>query len=249
MDGLFAETWSAMRPVWAQRPTQTNSLLEFALSGAETPLQLPFFFTNPMQWVGPIPAEPPRRAPAEEVEAAEPTAVKPLAVKLPKSSSRLTPSAEDVKDRNKSLDAWCAISDAMGPAFTVVTSMGGELDRKGAETLFATKGTGTLAVRASAWNLFLRYCKEVGSEPSALDEAAAHCYLEYVRRQGASPSRGDSFLRACNFAAGCCGFVRGLEISDSPRCRGEAALSMRDRQEWRQRTHGRSSGSKRQRKR
>ena len=236
LDGLLLETWSVMRPIWAQRPSTGNSLLDFALSGADTPLQLPASFGNQMQWIGPIPAEPPRPTPPEAAAStATPTGPTPLAVKLPRSSGRAAPHAEDVKDRNRSLDAWCVISDAMGPAFHMVMKMGGKLDREGAEVLFAAKASGTLAVRASAWNLFLRYCKEVGSEPAMLDEEAAHGYLEHLRAKGLSASRGDSFLRACNFALGICGFNRGLEIHSSARCRGAAALSLKDKKEWRQR--------------
>ena len=146
LDSLLQETWLLMRPQWAgQQPAASNSLLDFALSGADNIMSLPAAFgANPMHWDGPIPAEPPRAVAAEPpARAAAQEVVSPLVVKLPQKSSRATPCAEDVRDRIRSLDTWCNICDKMGAAFTVVTLMGGTLDREKADEIFAENSPGT----------------------------------------------------------------------------------------------------------
>ena len=101
--------------------------------------------------------------------------------------------------------------------------------------VFAVRATGTLATRASAWNLFLRYAASAGLEPATLDEAAAFQYVKHLKDTKAPPSRAASFLSACHFAFGCVGFSQGPYIATSARCTGSAAMSASEKRERLQR--------------
>ena len=212
------------------------SILDFALQDGQLdimPLAM-LMGAPPMTWQGLAPAAPPPRAP--EQAAAKPEGSKPFGPpKIQAASRRLSPSAEDVADRNRALKSWCGIFEAMGASFTNSAQVKGPFTPDSLEEFFAIKSTGTIAVRASAWNLFLRYAAVSGLDPSSLDEHAAHEYLSHLKSISAPPSRAPSFLAACHFAFGVAGFSKGPEIAASARCVGSAAISMADLRERMQR--------------
>ena len=129
MDLVLAEDWSVARPSFmmpgfvAQRPT---SILDFALQdGPINVMSLDNLMGSPaMQW-GLVPALPPPR----ELASPQPDLPsKPLPVpKINKSSRRLSPSAQDVADKDRALEGWCSIFEVMGDAFLNRRQIEGDL--------------------------------------------------------------------------------------------------------------------------
>ena len=120
MDLVLAEDWTISRPSFmtpgfaSQRPM---SILDFALQdGPINVMSLDSIMGSPaMQWVGLVPELPPPRVTTPPL--VDPSA-KPVPVpKISQSSRRLSPSAQDVADKGKALEGWCAIFDVMGDAF------------------------------------------------------------------------------------------------------------------------------------
>ena len=90
-------------------------------------------------------------------------------------------------------------------------------------------------MHASAWNLFLRYAASRKLDLEAFSEGMVFEYLRHLDATGAPPTRAGAFLRACNFALGCCGLYAGEVIRISPRCKGAVAMSLARRLPRRQR--------------
>ena len=104
-DDVLFEAWNIMRPRPVPPGFATSppmSLLDFALH--DGPLELMSLQTlmgpPPMVWTGMVPAAPPRHV---QAPCTQPALEVPRVVKLPASSSRLAPSAEDASDRSKAL--------------------------------------------------------------------------------------------------------------------------------------------------
>ena len=238
MDLVLAEDWTVSRPSFmtpgfaAQRPM---SILDFSLQdGPINVMSLDNMMGSPvMQWVGLVPELPPPRVATPPQP--DPSAKSVLVPKISQSSRRLSPSAQDVADKNKALEGWCSIFEAMGGAFLNRRQIEGELTPEKLEVLFALKSPGTMATRASAWNLFFRYAHASGLQPASLDEPAAFAYLQHLKETNAPPSRAGSFLSACHFAYGCAGFANGPSIATSTRCLGAAAMATATQRERLQR--------------
>ena len=113
--------------------------------------------------------------------------------------------------------------------------MQGVLSPESISAFVAVKSTGTLTTRASAWNLFFRYAREKGLEPSSLNEPAAFVHLAHLKEVKAAPLWTASFLAACHFVFGCAGFKHGPSIATSARCTGAAAMSLSEKRERLQR--------------
>ena len=185
----------------------------------------------PMEWAGAVPPVPVATTPVAVVAEAEPEVAPPVqSVVRPKpqaSSARLTPSAEDAADRAKVIAVWIEILNWLGCATEAFDKCGGEFTEANVQVYMAPKATGTLAIRASSWTLFLRYAEVIGFEPSEFNEEVVFTYLTAIAADvKIAQSRGFTFLRAINFLRGCCGLKAGFQVADSGRCKGAIALSV-----------------------
>ena len=201
-------------------------MTDLALSREPLHLLLLGPFGAPLAWDAPVPAEP--APPPPEVEAT-PAASSSDGPQVPKRSSRPAPAAEDAAELASALGAWCSIIERMKTAFDVYGQLKGLITEEAIGRYFVKKKAGTLMVRATAWRLFLKFAEDFSHDPQTLDEAQAYAYLNHLVATGAPPSRGDSFIRAVNFAHGHCGFKKAFEISSSARCLGAAAVSLAEK--------------------
>ena len=232
---LFAD-WLTARPDAALfgAAAAPVTILDFALQPGPLDLMTLESLVGPrlMVWEGMVPPEPVRAQPAPP----SPVAIAPAAApKLPAKSFRAPPSAEDALERERALLNWCHICERMGDAFTSLRGLERPLAAEVLTEYFASKAPGTLATRASAWNLFFRYADSSGFDPASIDEAAAFKYVKHLKDTKAPPSRAASFLASCNFAFGCVGFILGPGIATSSRCAGAASMSLAESRERLQR--------------
>ena len=89
----------------------------------------------------------------------------------------------------------------------------------------ARKATGTLATRASALFLFVRWFQRAaptGDVPFPPSEAKVYLYFRHLVATNAPASRASSFLQGWNFAVGALGFDDPEGVSRSLRCAGAA---------------------------
>ena len=226
LNGVLGEAFAA--GLWRPAPRRPSSILQAAL--APGPLDvMPFRLGMPMEWAGAVPPVPVVTR-VVEPEPATPVAVPAPTTIVPKpqsKSARLAPSAEDAADRRKVLSSWTEILIRLGCATDAYDKCGGEFSESKVQVFMAPKATGTLAIRASAWCLFLRYAEANDLDPSKFDEAAAFSYLTAIAADPKiAQSRGPSFLCAVNFLRGCCGLKAGFQVADSGRCKGASALSV-----------------------
>ena len=112
------------------------SILDFALQSGPIDI-MPLssaFGPMSMQWVGPVPAEPPRPPPAPAAAASSSSGT--MVPKIAASSTRVTPSAEDAADQEKALMNWGAIIATMGDAFGCYQQLKGDTSHAAIEVLF-----------------------------------------------------------------------------------------------------------------
>ena len=183
LDNILLSDWNISRPSTALpglAATTPMSILDFAMQ--DGPLDImplaALMEAPPMSWSGLIPAVPPRSVPPMPPPVLPPLAV--ITPKIPAASRRVSPTAEDAADRDRAMSNWCSIFEQMGDAFANARQVGAPLSPEGISVFFVVKSTGTMATRASAWNLFLRYARDAGLDPSALDESAAFAYVTHL---------------------------------------------------------------------
>lgn len=188
-------------------------------------------------WDGPVPPLPKPMEVAKRSAAASSSAATPLPPpKLAKKSGRSgAPSVHDIASLNAALEQWAAILKEISGSCSMSMHVGPEPTVGDLEPYFAMKRAGTLSLHASAWRLFLRYAKVKSMDTHAVSESMVFEYVKHLNDTGAPPTRASAFLRACNFALGCCGFAVGDVIRISPRCRGASAMSLSRRLPRRQR--------------
>ena len=213
---------------------QARTILQLAM--APGPIALPMQMQYPLLWSGEVPAPTAAAvAPAETVDlTVEPS---PVVVRLPPNkSARLCPSAEDAASRTKVLDTWLGILTKLGPATKAFDLCDGVFTEDKVKIYFASKSTGTLANRASAWCMFLRFAESIDSNPEHFDEPQAYQYLLSLSSDAkCSATRSSSFMSGCNFLLGTCGLKAGSDIAASGRCKGAAATTLAERRLAKQR--------------
>ena len=216
-----------MRPPPPSRK-RNRSLVDLALGFTTDIMPLgPMLAVGGMPpWSISIPAEP---EPVVAPVTSPPAVARAIAApKLRVRSQRPIPAAEDASDRDAALLAWRVIIRSCGTAFGIANDFakGTIPDVEDLSPYFAQKRTGTLALHACAWRLFLRFADQEGLDPSAVDEQMAYAYLKQMAKDTAPASRSAAFLKACNFAFGTCRFLNGPLIAQSARCIGAAAVAL-----------------------
>ena len=172
---------------------------------------------------------------AEPQETAE--TFNPVVLRQPSNkSARLTPSAEDAADRAKVVDTWLGILGKLGPATRAYDLCDGTFTEAKVKVFLASKYTGSLATRASAWCLFLRFAEANNCNPEHFDEAQAYQYLLALSvDEKCSATRARSFMSACNFLLGTCGLKAGHDVAASGRCKGATVTTLAERRLAKQR--------------
>ena len=225
-NNFLSECWRLTRTAPAKR---ARSMCDLALGiGSSSVMPLGSLEDPGMpQWSLPVPAIPPRAPVSAAVTPAPVPAVQFVTPQLKTRSSRLPPAAADALDRSRALGAWADIIAKCGAAFAMNSQLVGDTwSEEDLEPYFATKRSGTLAIHASAWRLFLRFVDAEGLDAEAVDECMAYAYLVHLEKQAAPASRASAFLRSCNFAFGTCAFLRGPSVAQSARCLGKASRSL-----------------------
>ena len=205
------------------------TLMDVALGGGSIADMCFGRFVQTPTWDAPVPECLPRIEPEPEAAAASsdrPAIAKP---KLQYSSMRAHPAEEEANSRASALKSWVDIVSALKGSSTAFVEMKGQVDADLLEPYMATKRTGTLAVRASSWRLFLKWAADTNADLEAFGEPMVFAYLKHLKEIGAPPSRGDTFLRGSNFAFGVIGLTHGHQAAISSRCRGLAAVSMAEK--------------------
>ena len=220
---LLDESWRLINTGSARR-SQNRSLVDLVLGTGPIDIFGLDRFQVHQTWDAPIPRAPSPEpiAPAEQLT----TPPMVLAPKLLLKSSRAHPVEEEAVSRSAALRAWIPMLEIMKGATLLFIQLKGELTEEGISPYLATRRTSTLAVRASAFRLFLKWADEVNVDPEDLDERMAFAYLSFLQQSSAPPSRAESFVKGCNFAYHLFGLTRGQEIAMSARCRGLAAVSL-----------------------
>ena len=180
----------------------------------------------------PLPATPPRATP--ELRPSKPSDDLPAPRRQKRARQGTAPQVQDDKKRAGAVQQWAEVVSAISGSCTSLHS-GPTPTAEEMEDYFATKQTGTLLIRASAWRLFLRYAKSMQVDTHQLTEAEIYEYLAHLKWLGAPAFRARAFVQACGFAYGTCGFRTGAHVMASPRCNGAAALCMHRKNARRQR--------------
>ena len=228
LDGLLDESWSFLRS--APESSEGASFMDMVLDRGSLSFSSMVFghFVELPTWDGPVPAIPP---PLEEAASAAPRAPAFSAVspKLKLTSSRAHPAEEDALLREAAARSWVSILDALKGATSAFIELRGKVDTESIVPYLATRRTGTLSTRASAWRLFFKWADDHELDIECIDEPMAFSYLEYLKSINAPPTRAESFMKTCHLASGILGFAIGQKIATSPRCRGLAAVSLADK--------------------
>ena len=151
-----------------------------------------------------------------------------------KAKNGTSPAAQDEEQRCRALNQWTEVVQAIAGSCKALHS-GPPPSAEGLEDYLASKRTGTLLIRASSWRLFLRYARATKVDTHQLTEADIYEYLVHLKKTAAPASRASSFIQACGFAYGTCGFKAGGLVMASPRCNGAAATCMHRKRARRQR--------------
>ena len=198
-------------------PGRALSLMDIALGGGPAHLLTFGRFAMLPTWDAAVPAEPaPRTPPA--VAAPADIASAPPPPKLQYASTRVHPAQEEANSRHAALATWTDIVSAFKGAPTAFIELRGDVNPTSLEPYMATRRTGTLPVRASAWRLFLKWAEDKCLDVESIGEPMVFDYLTHLRASAAPATRADNFLRACHFAFGLCGLSVGHAIAMSARC-------------------------------
>ena len=213
-DGLLGESWDVLRREPA--PTRGSSLMDIVLDRGSMSLSSLTFgrFVDLPIWDGPVPADPPPDE-APSAAASQPAAL--ISPKLKMASARVHPAEEEALHRTAAVRSWMAIVEALKGSTNAFIELRGAVDEEAMLPYLATRRTGTLATRASAWRLFCRWADDSELELECADEPMAFAYLKHLKAVGAPPTRGESFLKFCHLAFGLLGFAAGQKIATSPR--------------------------------
>ena len=221
---------AAVEAARRERAAQTSSFWD------EDGLMPMTFFSPPTDtdWLLSMPDPP---LPAREVKAPK---APPPAPELPppkrprKAGAGKNPADHDRAQRNRAIEQWSQVVERIAGSCQSLHS-GPRPDASEMEDHMATKKTGTLLIRASAWRLFFRFADEKGIDTHDLHEADIYQYLSHLKKSAAPASRAKSFIQACGFAYGLSGFRTGARVMASPRCQGASELCLQRKRPRRQR--------------
>ena len=180
----------------------------------------------------PLPTAPPSEV--ERPKNSAPSSALPAPRRHKKARMGTTPQAQDDAKRAAAVKQWVEVVEAISGSCSSLHS-GPAPSSDEMEDHLATKQTGTLLIRASAWRLFLRFAAATKVDTHDLSEGDVYGYLSHLKKTGAPASRARAFMQACGFAYGTCGFRVGGHVMASPRCNGAAALCMHRKRARRQR--------------
>ena len=166
-DAFLRQCWNLNRP--ANHGRRAISMVDIALSDDPIDIMPLGPYGDPIEWNAPVPVEPPVPIAVEEAPAT--AALPAVEARLQKASKRAPPSEEDAAKRSSALGSWCDILEELKSATSIFLELKGDICPEKIELYFASKRTGTLAVRACAWRLFLHWARAEGHDPEELSEA------------------------------------------------------------------------------
>ena len=227
-DALLSDSWRLVRGSADSRP---RPMTVFDLAFGTRSLADSVFgrFVQMPTWDVTVPAAPLPLAVGAPSSVAAGVIEPPLPPKLKLASTRAHPAEEDIMSRRNALNSWVSILNAVKGASATFIQLQGSVTIENLQPYLATRRTGTLATRASAWRLFVKWADETGADLEELSEPLAFAYLQHLKEIGGPPTRADTFLRGCFFAYGLRGVQAGHCIATSARCRGLAAVSMAEK--------------------
>ena len=209
-----------------QQPAHLASWLD----DATRPLDLmPMDFSEPMVGLtaldmreAPLPEPPQPKATTSSPEQLE---ALPTPKRQKTARHGTAPLAQDDEKRAQAVQQWCDVVTAIRGSCAALHA-GPAPTAEEMEDYLASKRTGTLLIRSSAWRLFIRYAMATKIDLHSLSEAEVYEYLASLKKSGAPASRARAFIQACGFAYGTCGFKAGAHVMASARCNGAAALCL-----------------------
>ena len=194
------------------------------------------FFDAPTEtdWLLSMPAPPQPASQAAATKAPLAGAELPAPKRPRRAGAGASPADQDSARRTMALEQWSSVLERIAGSCQSLHT-GPQPDPEELADHMATKKTGTLLIRASAWRLFLRFADEQKIDAHNLTEAEVYQYLAHLRKSGAPASRAKAFIQACGFAYGLSGFKAGASVMASPRCQGASELCLQRKRARRQR--------------
>ena len=174
------------------------------------------FFDAPTEtdWLLSMPAPPQPASQAAATKAPLAGAELPAPKRPRRAGAGASPADQDSARRTMALEQWSSVLERIAGSCQSLHT-GPQPDPEELADHMATKKTGTLLIRASAWRLFLRFADEQKIDAHNLTEAEVYQYLAHLRKSGAPASRAKAFIQACGFAYGLSGFKAGASVMAS----------------------------------